>query len=116
MGRVATGERRLGRIEVRSRLFEGRLGAARAVEVLGPSPRQGHRLSRTFREDGAPGLRHEALGGPSSHRLRTGDATGRVPGEGCARGPCNGHGVAIASGVAGPGTIPGARLGEGPSA
>ncbi|TNC58980.1 ISNCY family transposase [Rubellimicrobium roseum] len=72
MGWVLMSERELRRIEVLSRVVEGRLSVAHAAEVLGLSPRQVQRLLRVFREDGAPALRHKARGRPSNHRLRAG--------------------------------------------
>ena len=72
MGWVAMSERELGRIEVLSRVVEGCMSVAHAAEVLGLSPRQVQRLLRTFREDGAPALRHKARGRPSNNRLRDG--------------------------------------------
>ena len=72
MGWVLMSERELRRIEVLSRVVEGRLSVAHAAEVLGLRPRQVQRLLRTFREDGAPALRHKARGRPSNNRLRDG--------------------------------------------
>lgn len=72
MGWVLMSERELRRIEVLSRVVEGRLSVAHAAEVLGLSPRQVQRLLRTFREDGAPALRHKARGRPSNNRIRAG--------------------------------------------
>ena len=72
MGWVVMSERELGRIEVLSRVVERRMSVAHAAEVLGLSPRQVQRLLRTFREDGAPALRHKARGRPSNNRLRDG--------------------------------------------
>lgn len=72
MGWVCMSERELGRIEVLSRVVEGRLGVAHAAEVLRLSPRQVQRLLRTFRVEGAPALRHKARGRPSNNRLRDG--------------------------------------------
>jgi transposase len=72
MGWVVMSERELRRIEVLSRVVEGRLSVTHAAEVLGLSPRQVQRLLRTFREDGAPALRHKARGRPSNNRIRDG--------------------------------------------
>jgi transposase len=70
MGWVVMSERELGRIEVLSCVVEGRMSVVHGAEVLGLSPRQVQRLLRTFREDGAPALRHKARGRPSNNRLR----------------------------------------------
>ncbi|MBP1806929.1 ISNCY family transposase [Rubellimicrobium aerolatum] len=72
MGWVVMSERELRRIEVLSRVVECRLSVTQAAGVLGLSPRQVQRLLRTFREDGAPALRHKARGRPSNNRLRDG--------------------------------------------
>ena len=72
MGWVLMSERELRRIEVLSRVVEGRLSVVHAAEVLGLSPRQVQRLLRTFRVEGAPALRHKARGRPSNNRLRDG--------------------------------------------
>lgn len=72
MGWVVMSERELRRIEVLSRVVQGRLSVTHAAEVLGVSPRQVQRLLRTFREDGAPALRHKARGRPSNNRIRAG--------------------------------------------
>ena len=60
MGWMLMSERELRRIEVLSCVVEGRLSVAHAADVLGLSARQVQRLLRTFREDGAPALRHKA--------------------------------------------------------
>ena len=72
MGRLVMSERELRRVEVLSRVVEGRLSVAHAAEVLGLSPRQVQRPLRTFRRDGAPALRQKVRGRPSTNRLRDG--------------------------------------------
>ena len=72
MGWVVMSERELGRIEVLSRMVEGRMSVADAAEVLGLSPRQVQRLLRVFRVEGEPALRHKGRGRRSNHRLRDG--------------------------------------------
>ena len=69
MGWVLMSERELRRIEVLSRVVEGRLSVTHAAEVLGLSPRQVQRLLRTFREDGAPALRQGNTADKARHRL-----------------------------------------------
>lgn len=70
MGWVVMSERELQRIDVLSRVVEGRLSVTQAASVMGLSPRQVQRLLRTFRVEGAPALRHKARGRPSNKRLR----------------------------------------------
>jgi len=72
MGWVVMSERELSRVEVLSRVVEGRMSVAHAAEVLGLSPRQVQRLLKVFRVEGAPALRHKARGRPSNNRIRDG--------------------------------------------
>ncbi len=67
MGWVLMSERELNRIEVLSRIDEGVLPVASAAALLGLSPRQVHRLMRTFRDDGAAAIRHKARGRRSNY-------------------------------------------------
>lgn len=55
-------ERELNRIEVLSRVTQGRMTAVTAANVLGLSRRQVHRLLKTFQADGPAAIRHKAGG------------------------------------------------------
>ncbi len=72
MGLVLMSEHELNRIEVLSRILEGRLSVAAAAGVLALSPRQVHRLIARFRVEGAAALRHKARGRNSNNRIRDG--------------------------------------------
>ena len=72
MGWVLMSEREMNRIEVLSGIDEGRLSVNAAAALLGLSPRQVHRLMRTFRDDGAAAIRHKARGRRSNNRIRDG--------------------------------------------
>ena len=72
MGWMLMSERELRRIEVLSRVVEGRWSVVHAAGVLGLSARQVQRLLTIFREAGAPALRRKARGRPSNNRIRDG--------------------------------------------
>jgi hypothetical protein len=72
MGLVLMSERELNRIEVLSRIMEGRLSVSAASAVLALSPRQVRRLIATFRVDGAAAIRHKARGRRSNNRIHDG--------------------------------------------
>ena len=69
---VLISECELNRIEVLSRILEGRLSVASAASVLALNRRQVHRLIARFRVDGAAAIRHKARGRRSNNRIRDG--------------------------------------------
>jgi transposase len=72
MGLVVMSERDLQRIEVLSKIVEGRMTIVAASSVLAVSTRQVRRLLDVFERDGAAAIRHKARGRPSNNRIRDG--------------------------------------------
>jgi transposase len=72
MGLVVMSERDLQRIEVLSKIVEGRMTIVAASSVLAVSTRQVRRLLDVFERDGAAAIRHKARGQPSNNRIRDG--------------------------------------------
>jgi hypothetical protein len=72
MGLIVMSERDLQRIEVLSKIVEGRMTIVAASSVLAISSRQVRRLLDVFERDGAAAIRHKALGRPSNNRIRDG--------------------------------------------
>jgi transposase len=60
--------RELNRIEVLSRVIQGRMTAVTAATVLDLSRRQVQRLLKTFRSEGSAAIRHKARGRRSNNR------------------------------------------------
>jgi len=56
----------LRRVAVLGRVASGELKLVQAAELLGISYRQGKRIWRRYREEGAAGLRHRRAGKPSN--------------------------------------------------
>lgn len=69
MGWVLMSERELNRVEVLSRVSQGRMTAVNAANVLGLSRRQVHRLLKTFQAHGPAAIRHKARGRASNNRI-----------------------------------------------
>jgi transposase len=69
MGLIAMSERDLQRIEVLSKVVDGRMTIVSAAHVLGLSTRQVRRLLERIRTDGAASIRHQARGRPSNNRI-----------------------------------------------
>jgi transposase len=69
MGLVIMSERELNRIEVLSQVDDGRLSVAAAANMLNLTQRQIYRLLKTFRIDGASGIRHKARGSKSNNQI-----------------------------------------------
>lgn len=69
MGLIAMSERDLQRIEVLSKVIDGRMTLVSAAHVLALSTRQVRRLLDRIRTDGAASIRHKALGRPSNNRI-----------------------------------------------
>ncbi|QFI70751.1 ISNCY family transposase [Sinorhizobium alkalisoli] len=72
MGLIAMSERDLQRIEVLSKVTDGRMTLVSAAHVLGLSTRQVRRLLERMRTDGAASIRHKAIGRPSNNRISDG--------------------------------------------
>jgi len=72
MGLIAMSERDLQRIEVLSKVIDGRMTLVSAAHVLGLSTRQVRRLLERMRTDGAASIRHKAIGRPSNNRISDG--------------------------------------------
>jgi hypothetical protein len=72
MGLIAMSERDLQRIEVLSKVVDGRMTLVTAAHVLGLSTRQVHRLLDRIRTTGAASIRHKAIGRPSNNRISSG--------------------------------------------
>ncbi|MGH0230654.1 helix-turn-helix domain-containing protein, partial [Sinorhizobium meliloti] len=72
MGLIAMSERDLQRIEVLSKVIDGRMTLVTAAHVLGLSTRQVRRLLERMRTDGAASIRHKAIGRPSNNRISDG--------------------------------------------
>ena len=71
MGLIAMSERDLQRIEVLSKVVDGRMTMVAAAHVLALSTRQVRRLLERLRR-GAAAIRHKARGRPSNNRIRDG--------------------------------------------
>ncbi|WP_367714736.1 ISNCY family transposase [Nitratireductor sp. GISD-1A_MAKvit] len=72
MGLILMSERELQRVEVLSKVAEGRMTVVSAAHVLALSQRQVRRLLNRFRLDGAAALRHKARGRLSNNRIGNG--------------------------------------------
>ncbi|MGB8817495.1 MAG: helix-turn-helix domain-containing protein, partial [Rhizobiaceae bacterium] len=72
MGLILMSERDLQRIEVLSKLTEGRTTIVSAAHVLALSARQVRRLLDVFQSEGAAAIRHSARGRPSNNRISNG--------------------------------------------
>lgn len=72
MGLIAMSERDLQRIEVLSKVIDGRTTIISAARVLALSTRQVRRLLERIRADGAASIRHRARGRPSNNRINDG--------------------------------------------
>ncbi|KPH04253.1 ISNCY family transposase (plasmid) [Rhizobium acidisoli] len=72
MGLIAMSERDLQRIEVLSKVIDGRMTMVTAAHVLDLSERQVRRLLERIRTDGAASIRHKAIGRPSNNRISDG--------------------------------------------
>jgi len=83
MGLIAMSERDLQRIEVLSKVIDGRMPLVSAAHVLALSTRQVRRLLDRIRTDGAASIRHKAIGRPSNNRIPDGvrDYAVRLVGE-----------------------------------
>ena len=66
MGRIEMSLRELRRVEVLARVKSGELKVVDAARLVGVSYRQGKRLWKRYREEGAKGLRHRGAGGASA--------------------------------------------------
>ncbi|THK38419.1 ISNCY family transposase [Ensifer sp. MPMI2T] len=69
MGLIAMSERDLQRIEVLSKVVDGRTTIVSAAHVLALSTRQVRRLLDVFEQHGAAAIRHRAIGRPSNNRI-----------------------------------------------
>lgn len=69
MGLIAMSERDLQRIEVLSKVIDGRMTLVSAAHVLELSTRQVRRLLERINTGGAASLRHKAIGRPSNNRI-----------------------------------------------
>ena len=72
MGLIAMSERDLQRIEVLSKVVDGRMTLVSAAHVLALSERQVRRLLERIRTNGAASIRHKAIGRPSNNRISDG--------------------------------------------
>ncbi len=72
MGLIAMSERDLQRIEVLSKVIDGRMTMVSAAHVLDLSTRQVRRLLEWIRTDGAASIRLRAIGRPSNNRISDG--------------------------------------------
>jgi transposase len=72
MGLIAMSERDLQRIEVLSKVVDGRMTLVTAAHVLGLSTRHVRRLLDKIRTTGAASIRHKAIGRPSNNRIGSG--------------------------------------------
>ena len=72
MGLIAMSERDLQRIEVLSKVIDGRATLVSAAHILGLSERQVRRLLERIRTAGAASIRHKAIGRPSNNRISDG--------------------------------------------
>src|ERR1700676_3679563 len=62
MGRIGMSQRELRRVEVLARVKSQELQVVDAASLLGVSYRQGKRLWKRYREEGAKGLKHRSAG------------------------------------------------------
>ncbi|MCZ4093344.1 ISNCY family transposase [Sinorhizobium psoraleae] len=69
MGLIAMSERDLQRIEVLSKVVDGRMTMVSAAHVLELSTRQVRRLLDRIKTGGAASIRHKAIGRPSNNRI-----------------------------------------------
>jgi hypothetical protein len=72
MGLIAMSERDLQRIEVLSKVIDGRMTLVSAAHVLALSTRQVRRLLDRINIAGAASIRHKAIGRPSNNRIGDG--------------------------------------------
>ena len=72
MGLIAMSERDLQRIEVLSKVIDGRMTLVSAAHFLGLSERQVRRLLERISTGGAASIRHKAIGRPSNNRIGDG--------------------------------------------
>jgi hypothetical protein len=72
MGLIAMSERDLQRIEVLSKVIDGRMTIVSAARVLALSTRQVRRLLERISTGGAASIRHKAIGRPSNNRISDG--------------------------------------------
>ncbi len=72
MGLIAMSERDLQRIEILSKVIDGRMTMVSAAHVLDLSTRQVRRLLQRMCADGAASIRHKAIGRPSNNRISDG--------------------------------------------
>jgi len=72
MGWVLMSERELNRVEVLSKVVDGRRTVAEAASILGMSKRQVQRLLVRFRRDGAGSIRHRGRGQRSNNQKSAG--------------------------------------------
>ena len=72
MGLIVMSERDLQRIEVLSKVIDGRMTLMSAAHVLALSERQVRRLLERIRTGGAASIRHKAIGRPSNNRINDG--------------------------------------------
>jgi transposase len=66
MGRIGMSQKELRRVEVFARVKSKELQVVDAASLLGVSYRQGKRLWKRYREEGAKGLMHRGVGGVSA--------------------------------------------------
>src|ERR1039457_6271952 len=66
MGRIGMSQRELRRVEVLARVKSKELKVVDAASLVGVSYRQGKRLWKRYREEGAKGLRHRSAGRASA--------------------------------------------------
>jgi transposase len=69
MGWVMMSERELNRIEVLAQIDDGRLSVGAAANLLDLTERQIYRLLKTYRTDGAAGVRRKARGQKSNNQI-----------------------------------------------
>ena len=62
MGRIGMSQRELRRVEVLARVKSKELKVVDAASLVGVSYRQGKRLWKRYREEGAKGLKHRSAG------------------------------------------------------
>ncbi|MDP9808094.1 hypothetical protein J2W42_000932 [Rhizobium tibeticum] len=72
MGLIAMSERDLQRVEVLSKVVDGRMTLVSAAHVLDLSTRQVRRLLERISTGGAASIRHKAIGRPSNNRISDG--------------------------------------------
>src|SRR6202166_1602586 len=77
MGRIGMSVRELRRVEVLARVKSKKLKVLEAASLVGVSYRQGKRLWKRYREEGARGLKHRSAGGASA-RAKPARFRGRV--------------------------------------